>query len=149
MLVCTRLFFAMARKGFFLSAVGRIHPRYRTPHIAVALTTVCAMLYAMSGSYEQLFTYVIFGGLLFAVLGGGALFVLRRKLPDQIRPYRVWGYPFVPCVFIASSCLLACNTLVKRPVESVSGLVLISLGVPVFLYLRNRRSKQRSLETTA
>jgi len=148
MLVCTRLFFAMARKGCFPSIVGRIHPRYKTPHIAVALTTAWAMLYAMSGSYEQLFTYVIFASLLFAVLGGGALFVLRRKLRDQVRPYRVWGYPLVPCIFIASSCLLACNTLISKPVESVSGLILISLGVPAFLYLRKRPNKECTMETT-
>jgi len=145
MLVCSRLFFAMARKGVFPEAIGRIHPKYGTPHLAIALTTIWAVIYALSGSYEQLFTYVIFGGLLFAVLGGVALFVLRRKLPDHVRPYRVWGSPFVPCIFIASSCVLALNTLMKKPAESLAGLGLILLGLPAFWYLHSSTNKKNSL----
>jgi APA family basic amino acid/polyamine antiporter len=134
MLVCTRLFFAMALKGVFPKSIGRVHPQYHTPHTAILLTTIWAILYAISGTYEQLFTYVVFGGLLFAVLGGVALFVLRRKLPAHPRPYRVWAYPFVPCLFIAGSCLLVVNTLVSKPVESFAGLTLIVLGLPAFWY---------------
>jgi APA family basic amino acid/polyamine antiporter len=147
MLVCTRLFFAMARKGVFPKGIGSIHPKYGTPHLAVTLTTIWAVLYALSGSYEQLFTYVIFGGLLFAVLGGMAVFVLRQKLSAHARPYRVWGYPVVPCIFIASSCLLAFNTLVEKPLESFAGLGLIVLGLPAFWYLHGSSSpKNKSLE---
>jgi APA family basic amino acid/polyamine antiporter len=134
MLVCTRLFFAMARKGVFPRSIGRIHPKYGTPHAAVVLTTIWAILYALSGSYEQLFTYVMFGGLLFAVLGGTALFVLRHKLPDQARPYHVWGYPVVPCIFIAGTCLLVFNTVLKKPFESFVGLALIIIGIPAYWY---------------
>jgi len=134
MLVCTRLFFAMARKGVFPQSIGRVHTKYGTPHMAIVLTTAWAILYALTGSYEQLFTYVIFGGLLFAVLGGVALFVLRRKLSAHVRPYRVWGYPIVPCIFIAGTCLLLFNTLVRKPVESFAGLALILLGLPAFWY---------------
>jgi APA family basic amino acid/polyamine antiporter len=134
MLVCTRLFFAMARKGVFPRSIGRIHPRYGTPHAAIVLTTIWAILYALSGSYEQLFTYVMFGGLLFAVLGGMALFVLRHKLPGQARPYRVWGYPVVPCIFIAGTWLLVFNTVLKKPFESFAGLALILVGLPAYWY---------------
>jgi len=139
MLVCTRLFFAMARTGVFPSRFGKVHPRYGTPYAAVVLTTLWAMLYALSGSYEQLFTYVIFGGLIFAVLGGVSLFVLRRKLPNQVRPYRVWGYPVVPCIFIAGTFLLVVNTLRQKPLESFAGLSLILIGLPAYWYWHTRK----------
>lgn len=134
MLVCTRLFFAMGRKGVFPRSIGSIHTKYGTPHVAIMLTTGWAILYALSGSYEQLFTYVIFSGLVFAVLGGVALFVLRRKLPGHLRPYRVLGYPVVPCIFIAGTCLLVFNTLVEKPLESFAGLGLILLGLPAYWF---------------
>lgn len=138
MLVCTRLFFAMARTGVFPKRIGRVHAKYGTPYAAVVLTTVWAILYALSGSYEQLFTYVMFGGLLFAVLGGVSLFVLRRKLPDQVRPYRVWGYPVTPGIFIAGTFSLVLNTLREKPLESFAGLALILLGLPAFWYWHGR-----------
>ncbi|MBV9482855.1 MAG: amino acid permease [Acidobacteria bacterium] len=134
MLVCTRVFFAMARKGVFPKTFGRVHARYGTPYAAIVLTTIWAILYAVSGSYEQLFTYVMFGGLLFAVLGGAAVFFLRHRLPEQARPYRVWGYPLVPCIFIGGSCLLVVNTLVEKPIESFVGLALIFAGLPAYWY---------------
>ena len=98
------------------------------------LTTICAIFYALSGSYEQLFTYVMFGGLLFPVLVGMALFVLRHMLPSQTRPYRVWGYPFVPCIFIAGTCLLVFNMVLQKPFESFAGLALILIGLPAYWY---------------
>jgi APA family basic amino acid/polyamine antiporter len=136
MLVCTRLFFAMGADGVFFSKAGAIHKKYGTPYIAVALTTCIAALFAMSGSYEQLYTYVIFGGLLFAVLGGVAVFVLRVKRPDIVRTYRVWGYPVVPAVFILGTVMLVANTLFQKPVESLIGLGLVFLGLPAYLFWR-------------
>lgn len=149
MLVCTRLFFAMSRKGVFPRNIGKVHSKYKTPYQAVVLTTVWAIFYVLSGSYEQLFTYVMFGGLLFAVLGGTSLFVLRYKFPKQARPYRVWGYPIVPCIFIAGSCLLVVNTIVKMPFESLAGLLLILFGIPAYWYWhRGGSSDSRLHETT-
>jgi APA family basic amino acid/polyamine antiporter len=135
----------MARKGVFPRSIGRVHKKYGTPYVAVVLTTVWAIGYAVSGSYEQLFTYVIFGGLLFAVLGGVALFVLRQKSPLQMRPYRVWGYPVVPCIFVAGTCLLVLNTLVERPLESFAGLGLILLGLPAFWYWHGSSSPKKGV----
>jgi APA family basic amino acid/polyamine antiporter len=143
MLVCTRVFFAMSRKGVLPEIFGRVHPKYGTPYAAVVLTTAWAIFYALSGSYEQLFTYVMFGGLLFAVLGGLSLFVLRRKLRTQVRPYRVWAYPLVPCVFIAGTCLLVVNTIVQKPFESIAGLGLIALGLPAYWYWHGRRRLEK------
>jgi APA family basic amino acid/polyamine antiporter len=134
MLVCTRLFFAIAKGGVFPRSVGKVHKKYGTPYVAVMLTAGWAILYAILGSYEQLFTYVIFGGLLFAVLGGVAVFVLRRTLSAHVRPYRVWGYPVAPGVFISGTCLLVVNTIAEKPNESFAGLALILLGLPAYWY---------------
>jgi APA family basic amino acid/polyamine antiporter len=96
------------------------------------------MVLTASGTYEQLFTYVVFAALLFHVATGAAVFVLRRTRPDAPRPYRVWGYPVVPMLFILSSLLLVQNTLFEKPRESVLGLFLVALGVPAYVYWRRR-----------
>ncbi|CAN5859027.1 amino acid permease [soil metagenome] len=131
----SRVLFAMGLDGVFLPAAGRVHPRYRTPHIAIVALTAWAMLLALSGTYEQLFTYVMFASILFSMAAGLALFVLRRTQPDTPRPYRAWGYPFVPAIFVVGSAAFVLNTLVERPVESVIGLGLVALGVPVYWLL--------------
>jgi APA family basic amino acid/polyamine antiporter len=134
MLGGSRVLFAMARDGVFLTAASRVHPVYRTPHVAVVVLTVWSMILALSGSYEQLFTYVMFASILFSVAAGAALFVLRRTQPDRLRPYRAWGYPVVPAIFVLGSAAFVLNTLLERPVESVTGLGLVALGVPVYWY---------------
>jgi APA family basic amino acid/polyamine antiporter len=130
----SRLLFAMASDGVFLPVASRIHPRYRTPHVALIALTIWSALLALSGTYEQLFTYVMFASILFSVAAGAALFRLRRTMPDRPRPYRTWGYPIVPVVFIAGSAAFVLNTLVERPVESLAGLGLLALGLPAYWY---------------
>jgi APA family basic amino acid/polyamine antiporter len=130
----SRLLFAMASDGVFLPAANRIHPKYRTPHRAIMWLTAWSALLALSGTYEQLFTYVMFASILFNVAAGCALFVLRRTRPDHPRPYRTWGYPVVPVVFIAGSLAFVINTLVERPVESLTGLGLLAVGLPAYFY---------------
>ena len=93
---------------------------------------------ALSGTYEQLFTYVAFVSLLFSAAGGMTVFVLRRKLPNHPRPYRVWGYPVVPAVLVVAALAFVVNTLLERPLESLAGLGLMALGLPVFWYWRHR-----------
>jgi APA family basic amino acid/polyamine antiporter len=144
MLVCARLFFAMGRDGVFPKYFGKVHPRFGTPHTAVTLTTIWAAVFALTGSYEQLYTYVIFSGLLFAVAAGVALFVLRIKHPEIPRVYRAWGYPIVPAIFIAGTVLLVVNTLTQRPFESLSGLLLIAVGAPVYFLWRPRSTSVSS-----
>jgi APA family basic amino acid/polyamine antiporter len=132
----SRLLFAMASDGVFFPAASRIHPRYRTPHLAIVGLTAWASVLALSGTYEQLFTYVMFASILFSVAAGAALFRLRRTRPDQPRPYRTWGYPVVPIVFIGGSAAFVANTLMERPVESLAGLGLLALGLPAYWYWR-------------
>jgi APA family basic amino acid/polyamine antiporter len=94
------------------------------------------MALTLSGTYEQLYTYVIFAAVLFHVATGSAVFVLRRKHPDVPRPYRVWGYPWVPALFVVSSILLVGNTLLEKPVESLLGLGFVALGLPAYFWWR-------------
>lgn len=130
----SRLLFAMAQDGLFFRATGAVHPRYRTPHVAIVGLTVWSMILALSGSYEQLFTYVMFASILFSVAGGIAVFRLRRLRPDASRPYRAWGYPVVPALFVVGSIAFVVNTLIERPGESFAGLGLLALGLPAYFY---------------
>lgn len=129
-----RLLFAMARDGVFLKSCARIHERYHTPHIAIVALVVWSAILAVSGSYEQLFTYVVFASLLLHMLGALAVFRLRYARPDAPRPYRVWGYPIVPAAFIAASAAFVLNTLITQPKESLAGLGLLALGLPAYWY---------------
>ena len=134
----SRLLYAMASDGVFLPAARRVHPRYRTPHVAILGLTAWSIVLALSGTYEQLFTYVMFTSILFSIAGGIALFVLRRKMPAQPRPYRTWGYPIVPIIFITGSVAFVANTLMERPVESLAGLGLLALGLPAYWYWQQK-----------
>jgi APA family basic amino acid/polyamine antiporter len=133
-LASSRLLFAMASDGVFLPAAQRVHPRYRTPHVAIVVLTVWSALLALSGTYEQLFTYVMFISILFNVACGLALFRLRVKMPDHPRPYRAWGYPVVPILFILGSVAFVLNTFLERPLESMAGLGFLLLGLPAYWY---------------
>jgi len=131
-----RIYLAMSRDGVFFRSLGKVDPRYHTPARSLWAQSLWAVVLTLSGTYEQIYTYVIFGGLLFHAGTAGAVIVLRRRLPDLERPYRVWGYPWVPLLFILASILLIGNTLVGKPIESLIGLVFIAAGVPAYLWWR-------------
>jgi basic amino acid/polyamine antiporter, APA family len=137
-LYSSRIYQPMAADGVFFRSLAVIHPRYRTPLRSLWAQSAWAMVLTVSGTYEQLFTYVVFAALVFHVATAAAVFVLRRTRPDAPRPYRVWGYPVVPLLFILSSLLLVQNTLFEKPRESLLGLILVALGVPAYLYWRRR-----------
>jgi APA family basic amino acid/polyamine antiporter len=123
----------MARDGVLFPAVGRVHPRYATPAAALLIQGGWSILLASSGTYKQLYTYVIFTGWLFYAAATFAVVILRRKRPAMARPYRVWGYPVVPIAFSAAAITIVGNALVRSPAESGIGLALVLLGVPIFL----------------
>jgi len=133
-----RIYYAMAEDGLFFKKFASVHPKYHTPSIAIIWQGIFASLLCLTGSYEQLFTYVVFAVLLFFVGVVAAVFVLRRTKPDVERPYRVWGYPVVPGLFGAIIIWIMINTLIERPVESVLGLVLIVIGLPVYFYWQRK-----------
>jgi APA family basic amino acid/polyamine antiporter len=135
-LYSARIYLPMAQEGVFFPALARIHPGYRTPSACILAQGLWAALLTFSGSYEQLYTYVTFAVVLFHGATGAAVFVLRRTQPQAERPYRVWGYPWVPWLFILSSALLVLNTLFEKPVESLIGLALVLVGLPAYAWWR-------------
>lgn len=136
----SRIYLPMAQDGVFFPALAAIHPRYRTPAASILAQGVWSAILALSGSYEQLYTYVIFAAVLFHAATGAAVFVLRRTQPDTPRPYRTWGYPWVPAVFILSSLWLVGNTLVEKPSESLIGLGFVALGLPAYAWWRAKKA---------
>lgn len=138
-LYSARVYFPMAEDGLFFSAIARIHPRYRTPSASIVAQGAWSIALTFSGTYEQLYTYVVFAIVLFHAATGAAVFVLRRTRPDAPRPYRAWGYPVVPAVFILTCLALVANTLVETPKESLIGLVLMLAGLPAYFAWRKRR----------
>lgn len=135
-LYAARIYLPMAQDGVFFPALAKVHPKYNTPSACILAQGVWAVALTFSGSYEQLYTYVVFAVVLFHALTGIAVLVLRRSQPATPRPYRVWGYPFVPLVFVASCLALVLNTLLEKPMESGLGLGLLVLGLPAFAYWR-------------
>ncbi len=138
-LYASRIYPAMAVDGAFFRAVATIDPATHVPRVSLRLQAAWSVILTLSGTYEQLYTYVIFAALLFHVATASAVFVLRRRRPEAPRPYRVWGYPVVPVLFIAASLILVGNTLATSPVESLLGLGLVALGLPAWALWRRRR----------
>ncbi len=143
-LYSSRTYLPMAEDGLFFRALADIHPRHRTPAKSLWIQTAWALLLTLSGTYSQLYTYVIFAAVLFHVATGAAVFVLRARRPELPRPYRVWGYPVVPAVFILASLALVVSTLSERPRESLLGLSFVALGVPAYFLWRQRTRREAS-----
>jgi APA family basic amino acid/polyamine antiporter len=135
-LFAARIYLPMAEDGVFFPVLARIHPRHRTPSASILAQGLWSVLLTFSGTYEQLYTYVVFAAVLFHALTGAAVLVLRRTRPDAPRPYRTWGYPFVPVVFVLASLAMAANTLLEKPKESLFGLAIFALGLPAYAWWR-------------
>ncbi len=131
-----RIPFAMARDGLFFSKFGALSEGSHVPVWSVMLLTIWTAVLTLSGTFDQLTDMTIFAIWIFYALGGGAVFVLRRKMPGTPRPYRTAGYPVVPLVFLLAAIALVTNTLVTNPLESMVGLALIGIGWPLYLYYR-------------
>jgi APA family basic amino acid/polyamine antiporter len=137
-LYAARGYLPMAQDGLFFRSLSRIHPRYRTPAACLIAQGAWAAALTFTGTYEQLYTYVVFALFLFHALTGAAVIVLRRTRPDAPRPYRTWGYPAVPLLFVLAAAALLVNTLVEKPLESLLGLFLVALGIPAYLWWRRK-----------
>lgn len=135
-LYSSRIYHPMAEDGLFFRSLARIDPVSHVPARSLWAQSLWAVLLTLSGSYSQLYTYAVLVTVLFHVLAGAAVFVLRRTRPDAPRPYRVWGYPWVPIAFLGAMAVLLVNTVAERPVESLLGLGLVALGLPAYVYLR-------------
>jgi basic amino acid/polyamine antiporter, APA family len=131
-----RVYMAMAQDGVFFKRMAVVHPKWRTPAFSLIGQGIWAALLTLSGRYDQLYTYVIFGMLLSYTLTVIGLFILRKKRPDLPRPYRCTGYPWLPAIYVLIAGAWTINTIVTRPKESVAGMLIMLAGVPGFLYWR-------------
>ncbi|HEU4534830.1 MAG TPA: APC family permease, partial [Polyangiaceae bacterium] len=135
-----RIPYAMARDGLLFRGLARLDPRTRVPVRALALQGAWASLLALSGSFDALTDYVLFGSWIFYALVTASVFLFRKRLPHAERPYRAWGYPVVPALFLVASALLLGNTLLTASRQALVGLALIGAGLPVYYFVfRNRR----------
>ncbi|MFY7828092.1 MAG: APC family permease [Flectobacillus sp.] len=133
-LLASRLFYAMAHEKMFFKQVDYIHPKYNTPSKALTLQAVWASLLVLSGTFDQLTDMLIFAAFIFYGATTFGVFILRKKMPDAPRPYKVIAYPFVPAIFILFCIVLLVNTLMERPNEALIGLGLMATGLPFYFY---------------
>ncbi|MBM3461153.1 MAG: amino acid permease [Armatimonadetes bacterium] len=131
-----RVYYAMARDGLFFRGLGKVHAGTGTPVASILASGAWSSLLVLQGSYEQLFTYVMFASWVFYGLTGFSIFIFRRR--EAERPYSTWGYPAVPLLFVAASAFLVVNTLLERPWESLYGVVLALAGIPFYVFWRSR-----------
>ena len=146
-LVRARIPFAMARDGLFFSRTGLVSNSSRAPVWAIGMNAVWASVLAVTGTFDQLTDFVIFAAWIFYGLTVTSVFVLRQKMPDIHRPYRTLGYPVVPLIFVVVTFWLVINTLRTSPLESLVGLGLIVLGIPLYFYFRNNRECREQVDT--
>jgi basic amino acid/polyamine antiporter, APA family len=137
-----RVYYAMSKDRLFFQSVGKLHPRYRTPVAGLLVQAAWTCVLCVSGSYGQLLDYIIFAVLLFYILTIAGLFVLRFKEPDAARPYRAFGYPVLPAIYIAMATWICVVLLRYKPQYTWPGLVLVLLGIPVYLFWSRRSASQ-------
>lgn len=135
-----RVYFAMARDGLFFKRIADAHPKYLTPYVSIVAISIWSIILSLFfGTFEQLFTYVVFGQWIFFGLTVAAVLILRKKRPDMPRPYKTWGYPFTPVFFILAALFISLNSLINEFRNAVIGLIIILLGVPVYFYWKNKK----------
>ncbi len=135
-----RVPFAVARDGYFFKALGEVHPKFHTPALALVIQGVVAiLLIVFGGAFRELFSLAIFAEWLFYTVAASTIFVFRKREPDAHRPYRTIGYPFVPAMFIGTAALLLYYTFTSNLKDSVAGVAVILLGVPVYFWFARRR----------
>jgi basic amino acid/polyamine antiporter, APA family len=139
-LTATRVYYAMAKDGVFFKRMAAIHPGWRTPAFAIIASCAWAALLAVSGTFEELLTYVIFVGWAFYALGAASVFRYRRTAPDAPRPFRVPGYPWTPWLFVGIGAAVVVNTVWLHPARAAIGFGLVALGVPVYRFWKRRTS---------
>lgn len=137
-----RVFYAMARDGHFFRAMGRLGRRSRVPTGALWGQAAWSAVLCLSGTYQALYEYMVFALLLFFAATGLAVFVLRRRSPDAVRPYRTWGYPAVPVVFIGMSLAVFASIVASQPVKAVVGAGLLAAGAPVYFIWKGRGGRR-------
>ena len=138
-LTAPRIYYAMANDGLFFKRVAEVHPRFRTPMLAIILQSAWAIVLILFwGTFESLISYVVFTDWIFFALAAFSIFIFRRRNPEAERPYRTLGYPFTPLFFVTISTLFVVYTLFEKPAESLAGLGFLALGVPMFMFWKRK-----------
>jgi basic amino acid/polyamine antiporter, APA family len=136
----SRIPFAVARDGYFFEALATVHPRFRTPSTSIVVQAVLAILLLLvAATFKELLELAVFSEWLFYMIAASTIFVFRKREPDTTRPYRTWGYPVVPALFILASTILLSFTFMENVRNSSMGLLVILAGIPVFLYFKSKR----------
>ena len=138
-LTAPRVYFAMAQDKLFFGRLAEVHPRFGTPAFAIIASSAWAAVLAVTGTFEQLLTYVVFAGWIFYALGAMSIFVYRRKLPTAHRPFSVPGYPLTPVLFIVAAAAIVLNTMIAQPGRALVGLAVVVLGVPAYVIWSAKR----------
>ncbi len=146
MMTGPRIFFAMADRGLFFQSIARVSPKFHSPSVAVWLATALGVVYVLLNDFQQLADKFILGIWPFYALAVGAVFVLRRRSPDLLRPYRTWGYPVVPALFLLASIAMVINALWTDPVNTGITFAIILAGIPAYLAWAAWRRSRGSLE---
>lgn len=134
-----RIPFALARDGYFFHSLAKVHPRFHTPSVALGVQAFLAIVLVLfAGTFQQLFSLTLFAEWLFYMLGTAAVFIFRYREPDAPRPYKTWGYPVVPALFIAASAILLYYSFMANWHNSVAGVLVILAGIPVFALFRKK-----------
>jgi APA family basic amino acid/polyamine antiporter len=138
-----RIYYAMAEDGIFFKQLAWVHPRWRTPMVAMGVQVLWALavLLFFQGLFDKIITFVTFMDIAFMGLAGAAIFVFRKRMPMEQRPVKAWGYPIVPIIFVLISAAFAVNTLLEKPEQAIPGIVLLLIGIGVFYLLRAFRRK--------
>jgi len=136
-LTAPRVYYAMARDGLFFHRLAEVHSRFHTPALAVLAGSAWAAALAVTGTFEQLFTYVVFSGWIFYALGAASIFIYRRRSPEATSSYRVPGYPWTPLLFIIAAAALVINTIATQPMRAAVGIGIVLLGAPAYLIWRS------------
>jgi basic amino acid/polyamine antiporter, APA family len=142
MLASPRVFFAMADDGLFFDAIAKVHPRFKTPYVAILLAAVLGMALVMSRSFEALTETFVLAIWPFYALGIAAIYRLRRLRPEMPRPYKAIGYPVVPAIFILSVAAFVLNALISDPIPTAITFALIFAGLPVYQFAFARRDRR-------
>jgi APA family basic amino acid/polyamine antiporter len=138
-----RVPFAVARDGYLFKALGEVHPKFHTPALALVIQGVVAVvLIVVGGAFKELFSLAIFAEWLFYMIAASTIFVFRMREPDAPRPYRTAGYPLVPAIFIGTAAALLCYTFLSNLKNSIGGVVVILLGIPVYLWFARKRPRR-------
>lgn len=133
-----RIYYAMAKERMFFASFGQVHAHFATPVPSLLGQGLWASVLVLTGTYEQLFTYVVFASWIFYTMSSAGVLILRRRNPDAPRPYRTWGYPGTTIVFIVFAMSLVVVSIVENPRDSLVGLAMILSGLPAYWYWRRK-----------